>query len=221
MQHLVRNALINILGSTPAAVLEKICPILMRVVESSPDGDILFYLFGLRLGEKLGRELKEIAKEDPWSVLSEIFKLLKFTKDIEILKKEPKKTLICIKFHKYPEKVINCNLVRGIVTGFISQFTGDLLYTRYLCSCLAHEDSCLLELTKISEDSLTNPIRRTIVEYLRVNPGAHMRQMARDLGVSLGSLRWHLSILERRNLVKERKKGNMIEFYLLESIHQR
>jgi len=30
----------------------------------------------------------------------------------------------------------------------------------------------------------------------------------------LGSLRWHLDVLERKGIVREKRKGNMTEFYL-------
>jgi len=210
---LVRNALTDILGATPAEVLGKTCSIFMRVVESSQEGDIMLYLFGLRLGEKLGKELGEVAQEDSWSTLSEIFTFLGLAGGIEILTERPRSVLICVKPPGDSEKRVSCSLARGIVLGFTSMISGDQLYVKERGPCPG-ERGCLLELTRTSEDVLMNPIRRAIVEYLRVNQGAHMRQISRDLGISLGSLRWHLDVLERKGIVREKRKGNMTEFYL-------
>ncbi|ACB06946.1 winged helix-turn-helix domain-containing protein [Candidatus Korarchaeum cryptofilum] len=210
---LVRNALTDILGATPAEVLGKTCSIFMRVVESSQEGDIMLYLFGLRLGEKLGKELGEVAQEDSWSTLSEIFTFLGLAGGIEILTERPRSVLICVNPPGDPEKRVSCSLARGIVLGFTSMISGDQLYVKERGPCPG-ERGCLLELTRTSEDVLMNPIRRAIVEYLRVNQGAHMRQISRDLGISLGSLRWHLDVLERKGIVREKRKGNMTEFYL-------
>ncbi len=211
---LVRKALTDILGATPAEVLGKTCSIFMRVVESSQEGDIMLYLFGLRLGEKLGKELGEAAQEDSWSVLSEIFTFLGLAEGVEILAERPRGVLICVKSPRDPEKKVSCSLARGIVLGFTSAISEDQLYVKDRGTCPSGRAGCLLELTKTSEDVLMNPIRRAIVEYLRVNQGAHMRQISRDLGISLGSLRWHLDVLERKGIVREKRKGNMTEFYL-------
>ncbi len=63
-------------------------------------------------------------------------------------------------------------------------------------------------------DALRNPVRRRIVRYLLENPGASIRELSRELGVSLGSVSGHIVILERVGLVREVKRGNRLELYV-------
>jgi DNA-binding transcriptional ArsR family regulator len=49
--------------------------------------------------------------------------------------------------------------------------------------------------------------RGVIYEYVRAHPGAHVRGMARDLGLATGDLHYHLFWLERNGFVKTRKSG--------------
>ncbi len=63
-------------------------------------------------------------------------------------------------------------------------------------------------------DALRNPVRRRIVRYLLENPGASIRELSRELGVSLGSVSGHIVILERVGLIREVKRGNRLELYV-------
>jgi DNA-binding CsgD family transcriptional regulator len=55
------------------------------------------------------------------------------------------------------------------------------------------------------ESGLTR--RGVIYEYVRGHPGAHVRGMARDLGIATGDLHYHLFWLERNGFVKTTKSG--------------
>jgi DNA-binding transcriptional ArsR family regulator len=56
-----------------------------------------------------------------------------------------------------------------------------------------------------AESGLTR--RGVIYEYVREHPGAHVRGMARDLGLATGDLHYHLFWLERNGFVKTMKNG--------------
>lgn len=198
----------KILGSSPSEFLEKTCSIFMRVIESSShDGEFLIYLFGLKLGERIG---KEVVEGDHWGALSEVLESMGLAEGVDITEGVDG-MILRIKFGEGDEKRrVSCGFVRGMVAGFISQVSGKyVLATDMGC----RDGTYLLKLVDLTEGLDLDPPRNSIMEYLRVNPGAHMRQMARDLGMSLGSLRWHLNVLEKRGLVRERRKGNMTEFY--------
>jgi len=49
--------------------------------------------------------------------------------------------------------------------------------------------------------------RGVIYEYIRAHPGAHVRGMAKDLGIATGDMQYHLQWLESHGLVKTRKSG--------------
>jgi len=49
--------------------------------------------------------------------------------------------------------------------------------------------------------------RGVIYEYIRGHPGAHVRGMARELGLGTGDLQYHLFWLEKNGFVKTKKSG--------------
>jgi DNA-binding transcriptional ArsR family regulator len=61
------------------------------------------------------------------------------------------------------------------------------------------------QLVQKPESGLTR--RGVIYEYVRAHPGAHVRGMARELGLATGDLHYHLFWLERNGFVKTRKGG--------------
>lgn len=71
----------------------------------------------------------------------------------------------------------------------------------------------LLSLLIVVDDAervLLNDMRRRIYEYILDNPGIHLREIARDLNISISTATWHLRILERANLIRSEKVGNKI-----------
>lgn len=198
----------RILGSSPSEFLGKTCSIFMRVVESSSrDGELLVYLFGLKLGERIG---KEVGEGDRWEILSEVLRRMGLAESVDVLEGLKGTVLRIGLAGDHEKRRASRGFTRGIVAGLVSQIFGRFV----LVSELEYKDgACVLKLVDLPEGLDLDPPRDLILEYLRANPGAHMRQMARELGMSLGSLRWHLNVLERRGLVRERRKGNMTEFY--------
>lgn len=207
----VRRAVEEVMGPAPSEILGKTCSIFMKIVESSSqEGAFLVHLFGLKLGEKLGQELKDL-ESDPWNALSEVLECIGIAESSDIIARGYSRATLRIRYSdEYRRKLMSCSFLKGMTSGFLSGISGKYFSGREV-SC--SEEGVVLEIREIQEERCVEPPRRAIMEYLRANPGAHMRQIARDLGMSLGSLRWHLNVLEKRGLIRERRKGNLTEFY--------
>jgi len=65
-------------------------------------------------------------------------------------------------------------------------------------------------------DALSNPLRRRIVVAIMDNPGIGVRQLARLLGVGLGTLSGHLLILQRLGIIREERNGKRVSLYVNE-----
>ena len=57
------------------------------------------------------------------------------------------------------------------------------------------------------EDVLDQFVRGQIYGYIRTNPGVHYNQIRRGMDVKNGTLSYHLSVLEKTELVKSRREG--------------
>jgi DNA-binding transcriptional ArsR family regulator len=55
--------------------------------------------------------------------------------------------------------------------------------------------------------------RVRILEYVKANPGATMRRISRETGISFGEVQWHLSVLERLGLVERVRVGRFVCYY--------
>ncbi|MFW6304749.1 MAG: winged helix-turn-helix transcriptional regulator [Candidatus Saliniplasma sp.] len=53
------------------------------------------------------------------------------------------------------------------------------------------------------------------------SPGLHLRQIDRNLDVPLGTIRYHLRVLEKKNLVTAKKEGKYKRFYAKGSIDKK
>ncbi len=63
------------------------------------------------------------------------------------------------------------------------------------------------------EKVLLNDTRRRIYEHILDNPYTHLREIVRELNISISSATWHLRILEKAGLVGKMKVGNRLVFY--------
>ncbi len=214
----LEKVLKELLGPSSSSLLRTACSSLMSLIEvATPEGGLLIYMFGLRLGEKIGGAIRKADLSiDPWLALVEVNGYLGIAEEIEILDVRPERAILSV---KGPEEIRKygglgrCNFIRGFASGFLSSLTDSLVLIEESECCGLDECQLRLTMSKTS-NVMSSSARRAIVEYLRVNPGAYLRQIARDLGMSLGSLRWHLNVLERSGLVWEKRKGNLTEFYL-------
>ncbi|MFW3145853.1 MAG: winged helix-turn-helix transcriptional regulator [Thermoplasmatota archaeon] len=67
---------------------------------------------------------------------------------------------------------------------------------------------------RISADRiLAHPTRNQLVNYLKKHPGAHFKAIARDTATPPGTLRHHLSSLQREGIVVSRSEGIFRRFY--------
>ncbi len=66
------------------------------------------------------------------------------------------------------------------------------------------------------KEALSHPLRRRIVVALMDDPGISLRQLARHLGIGIGALSGHLSILYRTGLIREEKQGNRLQLFINE-----
>lgn len=63
--------------------------------------------------------------------------------------------------------------------------------------------------------------RRRIFDYVRSRPGSHLRKIQRDLGLPLGTLEYHLYVLERAGLLAVRQSGRFKAFFVEGSMDRR
>lgn len=62
--------------------------------------------------------------------------------------------------------------------------------------------------------------RRRIYEYIERNPGAHMRQMERELRMATGVLTYQLQVMEERGLIRSEVQQNRRCFFLAKAFRQ-
>jgi predicted transcriptional regulator len=59
------------------------------------------------------------------------------------------------------------------------------------------------------QESLDLENRRRIFNYIQDSPGAHIREISRDLNIYLSTLRYHLDYLEENKLITDKKENNL------------
>lgn len=69
------------------------------------------------------------------------------------------------------------------------------------------------ELDSFQEEVLTNDTRVRIFEYVLQNPGVTFSEINRGLGVSNGTIDYHIRILLKNKMIKEKKTGKFRRFY--------
>ena len=60
--------------------------------------------------------------------------------------------------------------------------------------------------------------RRRIYQLILKNQGLHLREISRELDMSLSTLRYHIKYLKKRELVIETTNGNHVRYYTLNKI---
>ncbi len=219
----LRGVIERVVGPGAEGILKSACSTLIALVEASTfEGGLVVYMFGLRLGERIGAEVMASGGcADPVRGVSILTGVLNLADRVSVLEDGPNESMLEVVGSAEARKLRggvagpSCNFLRGLMSGFLSEVMEEPVLVEEVECCAAGAESCLFRVRPMPEASeLASTSRRAIVEYLRANPGAHLRQIARDLGMSLGTLRWHLGVLERRGLVRERRKGNQTEFYL-------
>jgi predicted transcriptional regulator len=57
------------------------------------------------------------------------------------------------------------------------------------------------------EESSPQGTKKRVNDYVASHPGEHIRRIARELGLGMGGLRYHLHSLEKEGLIKTRRNG--------------
>lgn len=70
-------------------------------------------------------------------------------------------------------------------------------------------------------DALNLESRRRIYEHVRARPGTHLRGIARDLGLPLGTALYHLDCLGGSGLVVVRRDGRYKRFFATNALGRR
>ncbi len=215
----LNRALKEVIGSKADLTLKRLCSVLINLVQAStPEGGVVIYMFGLRLGERLADALPG-SRGDALGILKEALIKLGLAEDLNFRRVGNK---IFIEVSESAEAIKTgflwgqgeCNFTKGFIAGFLSKVWGKVVLVKGVRS--KREGSCTFVVDRGGPVRESHPTRMVIVSYLSANPGAHLRQIARDLGMSMGTLRWHLSVLERNGLVWERREGNRTKFFLRE-----
>lgn len=63
------------------------------------------------------------------------------------------------------------------------------------------------------EEILENERRREIYTVILKNPGLHIRELQRIVGIPLSSLQYHLNYMSRRNIIIEEKSDHYTRYY--------
>ena len=89
-----------------------------------------------------------------------------------------------------------------------------MLFSRNEGVQLAFHKALIPLYSKLSPDEiLNNKIRREIYQYIKSHPGEHFRSILLNLGLTNGTLAYHLYTLEKEELIKSRKDGLYRRFY--------
>ena len=62
----------------------------------------------------------------------------------------------------------------------------------------------------MNDDSNRNTIK--VLQYIQDNPGSHLRQIKRELKMSMGTIQYHLNLLEKQGKVSS-EKHNLHKYY--------
>ena len=60
--------------------------------------------------------------------------------------------------------------------------------------------------------------RQVIYHYVSDNPGSHLRKISRELDMKMGTLRYHLDYLEKKELISSRKERNLKVYFVPKKI---
>ena len=66
----------------------------------------------------------------------------------------------------------------------------------------------------LKDSSLDLENRRQIYQIIEKLPGIHFRELFRKLNISMGSLEYHLNVLERNNLIYPKKEGGYTRYFI-------
>ena len=63
--------------------------------------------------------------------------------------------------------------------------------------------------------------RRNIYQFIVKSPGLHLRELSRRLQMPLNTVKYHLHVLQKRELIKEKTEGRYHRYYVTYKIGAR
>jgi predicted transcriptional regulator len=69
------------------------------------------------------------------------------------------------------------------------------------------------ECVEINDESHAEPRRTQILEFIKTHPGAHLREIKRQLNLAMGVIQYHLYGLEKDRKIISRRRGLYKRFY--------
>jgi len=66
----------------------------------------------------------------------------------------------------------------------------------------------------MKKEALILENRRLIYDFILNNPGLHLRNISRDLGMKMGTLRHHVDRLEKQGILSSRREGNLKIYFI-------
>lgn len=64
------------------------------------------------------------------------------------------------------------------------------------------------------KDESVDTRRFQIIEFIKAHPGTHLREIKRELGISMGVVQYHLYTLEKEKRIISRRRGMYKRFYI-------
>ena len=71
-----------------------------------------------------------------------------------------------------------------------------------------------------SDDQNDSQTRSQILDYIKTNPGVHFRKISKELGLAMGQIQHHLSVLEKTGRIKSSKINFRRHYYPAEIIDE-
>lgn len=65
----------------------------------------------------------------------------------------------------------------------------------------------------MAEESLELEPRKKIYDAIEGSPGRHLREIDRNVDIPLGTIRYHIRVLEKRDLIISKKEGKYKRYY--------
>jgi len=189
---------------------------------------VVLYAIGRQLGYGLGRRLinEGVINPDPSASLKAFLELALRAGHItgyEVVDVDPVRAYAEIKVWGSLETLEPpsraggpvCYFLAGEMGGAASAVTGEYVRAREVnCACNGSA-YCLFRLSRVSCGSrvLGNEVRLAVLDLL-TERSFYLRELSRVLRVGLGTLRWHLTYLERMNLIKSKRVGGKLYYEL-------
>jgi len=63
--------------------------------------------------------------------------------------------------------------------------------------------------------------RGRVYDYIKNNPGIHLRKLSRDLNIANGDTQYHLDVLHKLGMIKSKRRGSYKVYYTVSILGKR